>query len=1238
MLAKLRRFICVAFILAIAPLPDGSHLLAEGVGTYQVGDAIQARLDEIAERLRADRGSAFALATLEELHDFSHWAPYGMFRDLLTEIAESDETDLLVREQAYYQLALAHFAAGDSDVAESLLRSRGYLANWSVIGPFANDGMVGFTTLYGPELERSGSAYPGKAGEVEWRDVSPYSRLGYLNVGDFCRPNHAAVSYAVTTLEVTRSSRVRLWTGANGAYKIWVNRDLVAQSPDLGGGPIREWVDIELRRGENELLIKLGNETGPMGFFLHLTDMDGDPFVVESSAVLSPIDEPVHQELSETAGGSVLGHINALFGDADLVPPEELTVSRRAAAAFLLLRNRPRDPTEPWRVHLGVAGACEDDSVDVLLCTPVLEHGWQRRDLIETMLGDLPVEDIHYPWLTLSLATLVGQSMAEDSHIETALILDRILERHPDFVPAQLLLARIYGSQGAPWAAQGLVEQALRRAPDSPEAVYQAQLSREEAGSSLDLVELYRRSVALDADKHTGYMTYVPALIRAGERLEAETVLRRALDLYPTSLVLRRVLSDLLLTNDEMALAESTLLETVEIFPGEVLAWEHLGRFYLRTGQSGPAEQAFRAALAVEPQNRNLILILARLGEEDVFYGDYVLSASELRALDVPAEMLEDQEMLTLVDQTVIRVHPNGLAHRYVQQAFRPITRQGADALRRFSVQYTPDAQIVQIITARVLKTDGTILESYSRSDENLSQPWFGLYYDTRALHLVFDDLEAGDILEVAYTLSDVSGRNILDDYFGDFWFVQDTIPKALTRFVLIFPEDMHLSVRRPTLPHSVIEEEDSEGESLLVFELENVPHVETERNMPGFSSVADYIHVSTFETWDDVANWYWNLIEDQLVSSPEIEQTVASLVQGLDTPRERVAAIHEYVVRNTRYVGLEFGIQGYRPQRTTVSFERRFGDCKDTASLMKVMLSLAGIESYLALVRTRDNGTIEEAPASLSVFNHVITYVPELELFLDGTAGHSGLSELPQGDRGASSLIVMDGVDAQFITTPRAGVNDSELRNVMHVYLEAGTENTSSSMEMTATGQFAPGLRRRYEAGEHRLETFQRDLRDSYAGARITDLSFEGLDDITVPVKVNVLFDSAEWIRPSGDYWLIRPLGFESDLAARMAGTAERNQPIDMPFPFRRVYEQTYHLPEGWRLRDGPSDWSETSLFGSYVLSARQTGGTLTVEGVFELNSTEISPSEYPAFREFLQNVDRAVNRSLTLEQLPNG
>ena len=34
---------------------------------------------------------------------------------------------------------------------------------------------------------------------------------------------------------------------------------------------------------------------------------------------------------------------------------------------------------------------------------------------------------------------------------------------------------------------------------------------------------------------------------------------------------------------------------------------------------------------------------------------------------------------------------------------------------------------------------------------------------------------------------------------------------------------------------------------------------------MPGFSEVAPYVHVSTYESWDQVARWYWRLIEEQL-------------------------------------------------------------------------------------------------------------------------------------------------------------------------------------------------------------------------------------------------------------------------------------------------------------------------------------------------------------------------------------
>ena len=71
----------------------------------------------------------------------------------------------------------------------------------------------------------------------------------------------------------------------------------------------------------------------------------------------------------------------------------------------------------------------------------------------------------------------------------------------------------------------------------------------------------------------------------------------------------------------------------------------------------------------------------------------------------------------------------------------------------------------------------------------------------------------------------------------------------------------------------------------------------------------------------------------------------------------EALGAVHAFVVTQTRYVGLEFGIHGYKPYRVDQVLSRRFGDCKDKASLTVVLLREVGIDAQLVLVRTRRNG-----------------------------------------------------------------------------------------------------------------------------------------------------------------------------------------------------------------------------------------------------------------------------------------
>src|SRR4029078_4618493 len=138
---------------------------------------------------------------------------------------------------------------------------------------------------------------------------------------------------------------------------------------------------------------------------------------------------------------------------------------------------------------------------------------------------------------------------------------------------------------------------------------------------------------------------------------------------------------------------------------------------------------------------------------------------------------------------------------------------------------------------------------------------------------------------------------------------------------------------------------------------------------------------------WEDVGRYYWNLIRDQLVPDESIRRAANEALTGVDRKDSRggVGALSEYVVKTPRYVALECGTHGYKPYRVDRVLARRFGDCKDKASLMTAMLKVAGVDARMVLLQMRSLGKLDPEPASLSAFNHAIVYVPKFKLFLDG-------------------------------------------------------------------------------------------------------------------------------------------------------------------------------------------------------------------------------------------------------------
>jgi len=136
----------------------------------------------------------------------------------------------------------------------------------------------------------------------------------------------------------------------------------------------------------------------------------------------------------------------------------------------------------------------------------------------------------------------------------------------------------------------------------------------------------------------------------------------------------------------------------------------------------------------------------------------------------------------------------------------------------------------------------------------------------------------------------------------------------------------------------------------------------------------------------------------------------VKKITQGKLTLREKARAIYNWVVTNIRYVGLEFGIAGFKPHSAQEVFNNKYGDCKDKATLLIAMYKAAGIPAFYALVGTREMGKLEkEIP--MSQFNHaiVVAKIGDELIWLDPTCEVASFGEIPGDDQEKLALVFFE-------------------------------------------------------------------------------------------------------------------------------------------------------------------------------------------------------------------------------------
>ncbi len=1207
-------------VLGLLVLTTSSPALAQGGP-----NPFEAEQRRLAEEVRRAGTAPRAILPLIELDRGWGDVPPSVTVGRLERLAAERRLSPAVRAYARGLVARARTRMGDPDAERRAIDALGFVRQWRVIGPFDNEGKTGFDREDPPEQRRmepldDAATYEGRERPVSWREYPDVTRAGYVSFDAVFRPNANVCGYAESFVTSERAQALTLWVGGGGATRVWWNGAVVHSDPAYRTPhPDRSVAVVGAHAGLNRLLVKTCASDGVWGFYLRIGDARGEVARgVTTRSAATP----------EEVASAQAGHGVARLPAAPIAPFAALTeAAARENASPQALEDLARflvwtgadDPAEERARDLAARAAEAEPTVARLALAAGLAT---QRGVAMRFLARARQLAPTAPETRLFEATIASSGPSPEAALP---IIDELAPGTTEWMRGAILASSVLNTLGLGETARARVEAAAALAPGAPKWI----AARAGAAGLVmrrdEMIQLRREVLALQWDDLGSRRVLIDDAMIRGDDAEVLAQLgpyaQLAASRSGTYVMLAEIYEALGRTDEAFA----SFRRGLEIAPEEPALLVAQGHMLLRAGQADAAADTLRAALALRPQDAATRELLEQLAPEERMDEAYavapeVLLARRREGNGYPLTILQDLDVTT--------VFPSGLGSHYRQVAVQIHDAEGARQWQSFPIQFDPDVQRLEVRHARVLR-DGQQLSATRMFEQPLGEPWYRIYYDTRALVVLFPDLEPGDVVEIQYRLDDVAPRNLFDDYFGALTYLQRTVPVARLDYVLITPVARTFYFNEPRMAGLAREVTEQGEQRIHHYHVDDVPALRPEPSMPGMTELVPYLHVSTYRSWEDVGRWYWGLIRDQLHADEDLQRTVRELVAGAPDLRTKVQRIYDWVIRNTRYVALEFGIHGFLPYRVPDIVDRGFGDCKDKASLIYTMLREAGIDARIVLTRTRRNGNIGEEPASLAIFDHAIAYVPELDLYLDGTAEHSGIDELPRMDQGVMVLRVGPD-DVTLGQTPL--LPSAASRRTREVELTITPDGSGRvSVREEILGVEAPGYRSRYQAEGLRRERMERAARNLFPGVELVDLGFENLDDWSQPTRFHYTATAPTLAVRDGPTLRVAPTVLD-DLAANLARASERRLPLELGARSSYVEDRRVRLPSGWRVAELPAGGVAESRFGRLEVEvSRETRG-VRARTTFSIEADRVAPEDYAAFRQWVEQADRILRQRLVL------
>jgi len=622
-------------------------------------------------------------------------------------------------------------------------------------------------------------------------------------------------------------------------------------------------------------------------------------------------------------------------------------------------------------------------------------------------------------------------------------------------------------------------------------------------------------------------------------------------------------------------------------------------------------------------------------------------SKSPTKSTEAAKQKADYSQEALVVEQlsTAYRFERDGTGQRESTLRVKVQSDAGVERFGQLVFDYSSANEKLDMDYVRVRKADGTIVNATVSAIQDLTAPVAReapVYTDLRQKHVTVPGLRPGDVLEY-HMVWNISTPLAQNQFWLEHYFVTKHLIVLDDQLTVNIPAASKVKLKtEPGFEPTIKEESDRR---IYLWKHSNLKSNSEEEEKEKEQTSADdaqseeakefhpHVQLTTFQSWEEVGQWYANLQKDRIIPDEKIKVKAEEVIRGLQSEKDKVRALYEYVAKNFRYVSLSLGQGRYQPHLAADVMVNQYGDCKDKHTLLAAMLASAGMHAYPALMNS--SRKLDADIPSPGQFDHVISAIPlgNETLWADTTAEVAPAGLLSPALRNKKALMIPTSGPAHLETTPaQPPFLSTELISTEGIVDDFGKLSAHTHMVLRGDAEMLMRMMFRRTPKSNWKDLGRVLSLIGGLSGEVTDIKTTDLTDLAKPFEVEFNISSNSFLDWSSKKLRIElpfpPLKLLT-LDGRKAGSTK---PIELGAPIDISYRLKLTLPSNYQARL-PVPLNVTRDYAEYVADYKLEGQTFTGIRSLRLRQAELPAERLQDYRAFAAATKSDEAQTMSLE-----